>query len=157
MIDTNYLKSLVNEKLDGTENYLIDIKVVLGNKILIEIDNDQGISIADCVAVSRHVEHNLDREKEDFELQVSSPGLNQPFKIFRQYLKNRGRKVEVITNDGEKYSGELIKADEIEGIIALECEVKVKDEQTKKKKTIKQLTKLPLDQIKETKVVISFK
>jgi ribosome maturation factor RimP len=156
MIDINYINNLVKEKLEGTENYLVDIKIVTGNKILIEIDNDKGASISDCVAVSRHVEHNLDREKEDFELQVSSPDLNQPLKIFRQYSKNIGRKVEVIATDGEKHTG-VLKGAEENLDITLECEIKVKDEKTKKKKTIKQLIKLPFDKVKETKIVISFK
>lgn len=155
MITKEKIEDLVEEKLKGSENYIVDIKVNPGNKIIVEIDNDKGIFIEDCIAVSRHLEQNLDREEEDFELQVSSPGLNQPFKIIRQYVKNIGRMVEVVTLDGEKTTGKLIGANDQE--IKLETEVKLKDEKTKKRKTVNKVINIAYNNIKETKVVISFK
>jgi ribosome maturation factor RimP len=155
MITKEKIRQLVEERTEGTANYIVDINIAPGNKITIEIDSDKGVTIKDCIDVSRYVEQNLDREKEDFELQVSSPGLNQPFKIFKQYVKNIGRMVDVITRGGEKITGKLVAADE-EGI-KLESEIKMKDEKTKKRKTIKKIIDLDYSNIKETKVVISFK
>jgi ribosome maturation factor RimP len=155
MISEEQILKLVKEKLQETDNFIVDVKVNTGNKIIVEIDNDKGISIEDCVKVSRFLEDNLDREKEDFELQVSSPGLNKPFKILRQYIKNIGRNVEVVMSNGEKLEGKLLSANE--EAVVLELEKKVKDEKTKKKKTIKEAVKIDFDQIKETKIIISFK
>ncbi|MDQ3190417.1 MAG: ribosome assembly cofactor RimP [Bacteroidota bacterium] len=155
MITREKIVQLVEEKLTGSENYLIDVKINPGNKIIIEIDNDKGVFIEDCIVVSRFVEQNLDREEDDFELQVSSAGLNQPFKILRQYVKNIGRTVEIVTLDNEKTTGKLIAADENE--IKLETEVKLKDEKTKKRKTVNKVISITYKNIKETKVVISFK
>ena len=155
MITKEKIRQLVEERIQDSDNYLVDVKIAPGNKIIIEIDNDQGVSIKDCVSVSKYVEQNLDRETEDFELQVSSPGLSQPFKILKQYFKNTGRMVEVITAEGEKIVGKLLMADE--GGIMLESEMRITDEKTKKKKTIKKVIDLNYSNIKETKVVISFK
>jgi ribosome maturation factor RimP len=155
VITEEQIKQLVSEKLQGTEIFLVDIIISPGNKIQIEVDHDKGISIKECVGISRHVEHNLDREKEDFELQVSSPGLDKPLKILRQYKKNVGRNVEVILLSGEKKEGKLLGASDED--ITIEAEEKVKDEKTKKRKTIKKVQKFNFQEIKETKVVISFK
>jgi ribosome maturation factor RimP len=146
---------LVEEKLKETSHFIVDIKVLPTNKIVIEIDDDKGISIQDCVDVSKFVEQGLDREHEDFDLQVSSPGLSQPLKIYRQYVKNVGRNVEVTLKDGNKSEGKLLSVNE--QVIILEVEEKIKDEKTKKKKTIKKAQTIGFENIKETKIVISFK
>jgi ribosome maturation factor RimP len=149
------IRRLVDEKLNGTEIFLVDVIISTGNKIQIEVDRDNGVSVKDCVSISRHVEQNLDREKEDFELQVSSPGLDKPLKILRQYQKNIGRNVELVLISGEKKEGKLLSTSD-DGI-TIEAEEKVKDEKTKKKKTIKKVYKYNFQEIKETKIVISFK
>jgi ribosome maturation factor RimP len=156
MLTIEKVSRLVEEKIKGSQMYLVDVKISATNKITVEIDSDSGISIQDCVEVSRFVEQNLDREEEDFELQVSSPGLSQAFKIFRQYNKNIGKNVEVLLKNGEKLEGALLSAKEDEGIV-LEIEERIKDEKTKKKKTIRKVHSLDFEQIKETKIVISFK
>mgnify|MGYP003444181226 FL=1 len=84
MITVDSIKKLADEKLTEGSNFIVDISVKPGNKIIVLLDNDKGVSIADCVAMSRHIEFNLDREKDDFELNVMSPGLTEPFKILRQ-------------------------------------------------------------------------
>jgi ribosome maturation factor RimP len=155
MIHKENIEELVEEKIAGTDIFLVDVKVSSANLIQVEIDSENGISVSDCVEVSRHVEFSLDREKEDFELQVSSPGVGQPLKKFRQYKKNIGRNAEVLLEDGIKHTGKLVSCQENE--IALEEEVKIKDEKTKKKKTIRQIIKIPLNKIKETKITVSFK
>lgn len=147
MISEQKVRTLVEEKIAETGSYLVDVKVSTTNQIKVFIDNPAGLSIKECVNVSRHVEGNLDREIEDYELEVSSPGLSQPFKVSQQYEKNVGRDVTVVTNEGQKLTGKLLKAD-AEGFEILE--------KAKKKEEPKQLS-FKYDDVKETKVVISFK
>ena len=98
----------INELDNG--NYLVDVNISSKNAINVRMDNlHGGVSVKDCVSVSRNIEHNLDREQEDFELQVSSPGIDQPFMVQQQYLKNVGRNVTVTTSTEEIISGELIQ------------------------------------------------
>ena len=87
MIEKELVKKLVEEKLKGSDNYPVDISIRPDNLISVEIDNDHGVSIDDCVALSRFIEEYLDREKEDFELEVGSSGITSPFKIVRQYIR----------------------------------------------------------------------
>lgn len=150
MITVEKIKKLVEEKLSDSDNFLVSVEVKPGNAISIEIDNDNGIKVADCVAVSRHVEGSLDRETEDFSLDVSSPGVGKAFKTERQYQKYLNKKVEVITNDGQLLQGILKKKDDQE----LEVEVEKGKKGAPKKK---ELVTISLNNIKETKSVISFK
>ncbi|MFW6257333.1 MAG: ribosome assembly cofactor RimP, partial [Prolixibacteraceae bacterium] len=108
-----------------------------------------------CVEISRHVENALDRDEEDYELQVSSPGLTESFVIKEQYLKNIGRDIEVVTTSGEKITGELKEAD-AENIL-LESRRREKLEGHKKKQMVVKEHKLAYDEIKTARVVISFK
>ena len=155
MITKEQITQLIEPEIVGTDIFLVDVKVGEGNKIHVIADADGGLSIDKCVKVSRAVEFNLDREVEDFELQVTSPGLSNPLQVTRQYIKNVGRGLKVRTADGEEFDGELTQADE-QGIV-LEKEVKRKIEGTKKKEKVKEQYKLNYDQIKEAKVMISFK
>lgn len=138
---------MAEEKLAGTDSYLVEVKVNPRNQIKVFIDNQKGIGISQCVEVSRHIEGNLDREVEDFELEVSSAGLDQPFKVIQQYKKYLGKKVKVLTKDGNKLTGTLLNADN-EGF-EIETEAKKKEEPKK--------VNFKYDDVKETKVVISFK
>src|SRR5690554_3690461 len=99
MADKEKIVQLVNEKL-AEGMFLVDIQVSASNAIRVFIDSYDGIDIDHCVAISRHIEHNLDREEEDFELQVSSPGLSEPLKVKEQYIKNIGREMEVDLEGG---------------------------------------------------------
>lgn len=154
MITAQRIRDLVDAKLAEGSNFLVELSVKPGNKINILIDNPKGISIQDCVDMSRHVEFSLDREQEDFELQVSSPGLDQPFKVLAQYQKYLGKQVEVTTKENKKLAGKLLAADE--SGIELEVKSKEKVEGKKSKQTLIQNHQLSFNQIKETKVVISF-
>jgi len=152
MISKERIAELANEHLEGTPNYLVEIKVSRTNHIIVSIDNDGGgINIKDCVALSRHIEENLDREKEDFELEVSSHGIGQPLLMLRQYKKNIGRTVQVVLATGIKLEGLLLDADE--NSITLEHEVK--NTETKKKET--QRDSIPYSGIKQTIVTFKFK
>lgn len=112
MIKKDQIIKLAEQFLKDSENYLIDVKVSSTNKIMVLIENDSHVSISDCIALSRHIEHSLDREQEDFELEVSSPGIDQPFRILRQYKKYMGQEVDVKLRDGMKHQGMLTDANE---------------------------------------------
>ena len=88
MIDKELIVKLVEEKLASSSNYLVDVAVQPGNIIVVEIDNDESVCIDDCVELSRYLEDHLDRDVEDFELEVGSAGITSPFKVLRQYQKN---------------------------------------------------------------------
>lgn len=123
--------------------------------IVVEIDNDDAVCIDDCVALSRYLEDNLDREAEDFELEVGSAGVTSPFKVLRQYLKNVGNEVEVLLKNGIKLTGLLKSADE-KGIV-ISIEKQVKPEGAKRKVTVQEDVIYTFDEIKNTKYLIRFK
>ena len=156
MIPKKRIIELAQERINELDNgnYLVDVSVSAKNVILVKMDNlNQGVSIKDCVSVSRNIEHNLDREKQDFELKVSSPGLDQPFMVHEQYLKNVGKTINVLTEDSA-YKGELTKVSSAE--IELKHIEIIKNKKTKKKETIEKIHHLLMNEIKETRLVISF-
>jgi ribosome maturation factor RimP len=158
MIKKETIIALAQERIDELNNgtFLIDVVINPGNKIFVEIDNMQtGVAIKDCVSVSRNIEHNLDREMEDFELEVASPGLTKPFKVFKQYEKNIGKEVNVALSPIGSIEGILVEA--TTEYIKLETTEKVKVEGKKKKELVTTITEIPFNQIKETKVILSFK
>ncbi|MEO5645718.1 MAG: ribosome assembly cofactor RimP [Bacteroidia bacterium] len=157
MISTTLVRELAEKKLENTENYLVEVTVSAMNKIRVTIDNFKGISIQECVELSRFIEEELDRETEDYELEVSSPGLEQPFKVLQQYKKYCGREVEVKFIDGEKTEGKLISVNnteiEIEQLVRRGGE---KVEGQKGKQLVAKKTIIPFEKIKETKIIIKF-
>ena len=155
MISESEIRKLVEERISGTNKFIVEIKIKPSNKIEVLIDSLERIAISDCIELSRHIESNLDREKEDFELVVSSSGIDQPFKVPAQYTKNIGKEVAVVTHDGNKITGKLVE--ESEGEITVETTKTERKEKGKGKQTIIEKLKLPLNQIKETKLILSFK
>lgn len=157
MIAKKEIIRLAQERIDELDNgnYLVDVNISSKNAINVRMDNLQGgVSVKDCVSVSRNIEHNLDREQEDFELQVSSPGIDQPFMVHQQYTKNVGRDVTVTTNIEEVITGELIKANQEEISIK---EIKTeKNKLTNKKQQVETIHQLLMSEVKETKLIISF-
>ena len=107
MIDKKIVEQLVDQWLEGKEYFLTDLTVSPDNRIVVEIDHEEGVWIEDCVELSRFIESGLDRETEDFELEVGSAGIGQPFKVLRQYEIHQGDDVEVLTADGRKLKGTL--------------------------------------------------
>ncbi len=154
MIDKETIENLVEEVLEE-KMFMVEVSVSKANFINIFVDSYEGLTIEQCIKISRHVEHTLDRDVEDFELQVSSPGLTESFKVKEQYIKNTGREIEVITNSGGKLKGILKEAREKE--IVLESSVREKVEGHKKKQLIVKEHIISYDEIKTAKVVISFK
>lgn len=152
-------KDKVKELIDSvlSENptlFLIDLSISNDNAVRIVIDGDQGVGIDDCIAVSRAVEHNLDREEVDFSIEVTSFGATEPFQLERQYRKNIGRDVEVKTTDGKKHEGLLKNVEG--GNITLETETREPKPVGKGKITVKREHLFALNDIKETKVIIKF-
>lgn len=155
MIDKQMVIQLAEEKLASSGNYLVDVEIQPGNVIIVEIDNDEAVCIDDCVELSRFIEEHLDRDSEDFELEVGSAGITSPFKILRQYQKNIGKEVEVLLASGMKLTGILKSADE-NGIV-LTVEKQVKPEGAKRKITVEEDLAYMYNEIKSTKYLIRFK
>ena len=96
MITKEQVQELIKDKLEETNCFVVELEIGEGNSISLEIDSLDGITVQDCMSFSRAVEQNLDREVEDFALQVSSPGLDKPFRVKEQYQKNIGRNVKIV-------------------------------------------------------------
>jgi len=149
MIADERVKNLAIAKVKELGGFLVSAKVNTQNVISVFVDKANGISISECLQISRFIEQELDREIEDFELSVSSPGLTKPFVVKEQYQKNIGKEIVVKLSDGKKVKGRLIAFD---GDIILETNKKEKG-----KKQIKKEKKIILsEQVKETKLVIKF-
>ena len=99
MINKEKIHSIVNELIEDTDLFLVEIKVSSSNKIDVYVDGKNGITIKQCVEISRAIEGSLDRDTEDFDLQVSSPGIDSAFKVKEQYIKSIGKNVEVLLKD----------------------------------------------------------
>lgn len=111
MIGKDIVKALVEKWLEDKEYFLVDVEVTPDDRIVVEIDHAEGVWIEDCVALSRYIEENLNRDEEDYELEVGSAGLGQPFKVPQQYINCIGKEVEVLTADGIKVKGILKSVD----------------------------------------------
>lgn len=150
MIDKQEIQGIVKEFIKGTELFIVAVKVSSSNRITVLADKNEGITIDECAAIHRHIEMNIDRDKEDYELQVSSPGLDMPFAVLEQYCKNEGKKVEVIDIDGTKYSGKLKNV--TDGGFELEVELTGRG----KAKEITDIS-FNFDQVKSTRVILIIK
>ena len=155
MIDRNVVSGIVNEWLEDKEYFLVDVSVSPDDKIVVEIDHAEGVWIDDCVELSRFIESKLDREEEDYELEVGSAGIGQPFKVLQQYLIHIDKEVEVLTREGKKLEGVLKDANEER--ITLTIQKKVKPEGAKRPKLVEEDVIYTYEEIKYTKYLISFK
>ena len=160
MIDVKTISALAEDFLDGTSGFLVDVQVAVGNVIRISLDNDNRTSIEDCMALSRHIEGLLNRDEEDFSLDVGSPGLDQPIKVLRQYRKLIGQQVMVLLNVGKKLEGELVSIEEEEGefkSLVLKTREKKRIEGRKAKQWVEEKHFFNNCDLEWTKVIISFK
>ena len=130
MIDKKLVESIVNEWLEGKEYFLVDVSISADDCVVVTIDHADGVWIEDCAELSRFIESRLDRDQEDYELEVGSAGLGQPFRVRRQYEIHMGSPVETQTRDGHKYQGTLVEVDD-DGF-SMEVEQKVKPEGAKR-------------------------
>ena len=155
MIDKNIVKALVEEWLEDKDYFLVDIEVSNDNRIVVEIDHADGVWIEDCVELSRYIEEHLDREKEDFELEVGSAGLGQPFKVVQQYMNFIGKDVEVLTADGKKVHGVLTAVAAPKFTVTVDEKVKVEG---KKRPEVQSVAhEYDMTQVKYCKYLINFK
>ncbi|EJX04859.1 protein belonging to Uncharacterized protein family UPF0090 [gut metagenome] len=155
MIDKKVVTGIVEEWLEGQDYFLVDVSVSPDDKIVVEIDHAEGVWIDDCVELSRFIESKLDREEEDYELEVGSAGIGQPFKVLQQYLIHIGKEVEVLTKEGKKLEGVLKDADEAHFTVTIQK--KVKPEGAKRPVWVDEDLTFTYDEIKYTKYLISFK
>lgn len=155
MIEKKTICELVEEWLKDKDYFLVEVTVSPDDKIVVEIDHKDGVWIEDCVDLSRFIESRLNRDAEDFELEVGSAGIGQPFKVLQQYINHVGEEVEVLTNDGRKLSGVLKEADERHFIVTVQK--KVKEEGMKRPKMVDEDLDFTYEEIKYTKYLISFK
>ncbi|MGM9687609.1 MAG: ribosome assembly cofactor RimP [Alloprevotella sp.] len=155
MISKQTVEQLVNQWLDGKDYFLTDISVSSDDRIVVEIDHEEGVWIEDCVELSRFIESHLDREQEDFELEVGSAGIGQPFKVLRQYEIHQGDNVEVLLTDGRKLKGELGHVT-AQGF-TLTFEEKVREEGAKRPKMVTRELPVSFAEVKWTKYLIDFK
>ncbi|TWV12615.1 ribosome assembly cofactor RimP [Bacteroidaceae bacterium HV4-6-C5C] len=155
MIKKELVCQIVDEWLEGKDYFLVEVVVTPDGKIVVEIDHKDGVWIEDCVELSRYIESKLNREVEDFELEVGSAGIGQPFKVIQQYYNHLGEEVEVLTKEGKKFAG-VLKAVE-ENRFTISIEKKVKPEGAKRPKLLEEDESFTYDGIKYTKYLISFK
>lgn len=155
MIDKNVVKSLVEEWLQDKDYFLVDIEISQDSRIVVEIDHADGVWIEDCVALSRYIEDRLSRDEEDYELEVGSAGLGQPFKVPQQYLNFIGEEVEVLDADGKKTRGVLKSVDGNNFVVTATEKVKV--EGKKHPQLMEVDHDFEMDHVKYTKYLISFK
>lgn len=155
MISKDTVRSIVEEWLDGKEYFLVDIEISPDDRIVVEIDHADGVWIEDCVELSRFIEDHLSRDEEDYELEVGSAGLGQPFKVAQQYHCFVGKDVEVLDADGKKYKG-VLKA--VEGNdFTMTVQEKQKVEGKKRPQLVETDYTFQMDKVKYTKYLINFK
>jgi len=148
------VSELVNAGLEEKPDvFLIDLTITDAFKIIVTLDGDNGVSLQDCIDISRAIENNLDREEQDFSLEVASGGVSAPLKLVRQYKKNIGRTLQVKTAT-ETITAELVDAND--DFITLTWTAREPKEIGKGKVTVEKRLELPYADIKEAIVTITF-
>lgn len=155
MINKETVENIALEWLNGKDYFLVDVTLDNDNKISVEIDHQDGVWIDDCAELSRFIEERLGAEGEDYDLEVGSAGLGQPFKVLRQYECHVGKEVETLTADSRKLKGILKEVDADHVVITIQQ--KIKPEGAKRPKLTDVDICLKMDEIKYTKYLISFK
>ena len=154
MTESKRIKALVEEWLEGKEYFFVDATVDKENKIVVEIDHKDGVWIEDCCQLSKFIESHLNREEEDFELEVGSAGIGQPFKVLQQYLNSIGQEVELVTCEGKKLVGILINANETG--ITVSYQEKQKVEGKKRPVMVEVEKNWKYDELKWVKALLKF-
>ena len=154
MIEKSVVEKLVEEWLEGKDYFLVDVSVTPDDRIVVEIDHAEGVWIEDCVELSRFIESHLSREEEDYELEVGSAGIGQPFKVLRQYQNHVGKEVEVLTVDGKKLRGVLSAVNEEQFEITVSVKKKLEGE--KRPRMVEETMAFRYTEVKYTKYVIKF-
>ena len=154
MIDKNVVKQLVEQWLQDKDYFLVGIEVSNDDRVVVEIDHSEGVWIEDCVALSKFIEDHMSKDEIDYELEVGSAGLGQPFKVPQQYINFIGKEVEVLDKDGKKYKGILKSVDGNDFVVAVNEKVKVEG---KKRPVLQDVDhNFKMDGVKYTKYLIQF-
>ncbi|MDE6039495.1 MAG: ribosome assembly cofactor RimP, partial [Paramuribaculum sp.] len=149
--------SIVEEQLEGTDGFLVDVRVSPTNVVTVEIDSMTGVDIDTCARLTRAIEEKVDREVEDYELEVGSAGLTSPFKVAKQYEKNIGNDIEVLTRDGRKLSGTLQSFAPDGESFVMTVKEKVKEPGKKRPVIVDTPVELKVADTKSVKYQINFK
>lgn len=155
MISKETVKELVNEWLLQKEYFLVDVEVTPDDRIVVEIDHKDGVWIEDCAELSRFIEEHLNRDEEDYELEVGSAGLGQPFKVVQQYINCIGEEVEVLQKDGKKLQGILKSVDEPTFVVTVKEKKKLEGQ--KRPQLVETDREFNMNEVKHTKYVLNFK
>ena len=150
MITKDHIRRLAEEHIGDSGIFLVDVRLSSTGRITVIIDRDEGVNIDDCASMSKNISNDLGEEMGDYELNVSSPGLEMPFLVLRQYLKNEGRMVAVVTNEGDSEKGMLMNV--TKGGFDLKSETRQKN-----KEIITTVRSFNYEDVKTVKVIISFK
>ena len=154
-MDKEKIKGLLNNALEeNSELFLIELKFLADNKIYVEVDGDHGVSLKECIRINKEIEHNLDREEEDFSLEVTSPDVANPLKVKRQYIKNINRILDVKLKDNSTVQGTLMKV--ADNKIELEWKAREPKPIGKGKITVVKNAIVQFEDILEAKVKIIF-
>ena len=155
MIERNTVKTVVEEWLSGNDYFLVDVTFTPDDRIVVEIDHADGVWIEDCAELSRFMQERLGEELGDYELEVGSAGIGQPFKVEQQYLNHIGKDVEVLDAEGKKVQGVLKQVDGRDFVVAVKEKQKLEG---KKRPQLVDVDKtFNMDNIKYTKYLLSFK
>ncbi len=155
MIEAVKVKETVEEFLGQGSTYLVDVKVTPGNDIVVTVDDDEYVDVEMCEKLHRYIESRFNRDEEDYSLEVGSAGITAPFVLPRQYRKNIGEEVEVLTADGKKFRGNLVSATD-EGFV-VSVTRKEKPEGAKRKIEVTEELPYGYSQVKYVKKSIIFK
>ncbi len=155
MIDKQQVIDLTNEWLADKEYFLVDVVISKDDKITVEIDHSEGVWIEDCAELSRYIGNGLNGECDDYELEVGSAGLGQPFKVLQQYRNHIGLEVEVLTKEGKKIKGILKDATEENFTVTISKKERV--EGMKRPQIVEEDLTFPYSGVKYTKYIINFK
>jgi len=151
MINVGSVRKAVEEKIDGTGMFIVDVAVKSGDKVFVEVDKDPAVSISELAGLNRFLEHYFEGDADSFEMRVSSPGLDRPLRHAKQFAKNIGRDVKVILNDGRAFEGELAKQEGDDLVLVIKKKVKGRKELEKSEMEFK------IDEIKETRLLVKIK
>lgn len=154
MIDKKELTDFIESRLAGSDYFLVGVAVSPANDITVEVDNPDGVDIDFCCGLSRDIEEAFPRDEEDYSLEVGSAGLTAPFKVLGQYLKNIGKKVEVLTTDGRKLKGILDEADQTGFTLGMETKVKEPGMKRPEIRTVQE--RFAFGQAKKVNVLLEF-
>lgn len=157
MIDKEKLKATVEDAIKGSGVFLVDIQIKPDNEIVVEVDSQDGVDLDMCADITRHIEAEFDRDKEDYSLEVGSAGLTAPFKVVEQYTKNLGKEIEVLTKDGRKLTGVLTAVDGDTDSFTLDVPTKVKEPGAKRPVVQQVPTHLKMDECKMVRHFFRFK